>query len=66
MSVPQTRAPNTYDLHAAPEERAEIEGLVGTILDRKAADAGADVSAEEAEIDRLVSRLYFGDGAEEV
>ena len=46
---------------ATPPQRAEIEGLVRTILDRKATDPLADVGDLEAEIDRRVETLYFGE-----
>ena len=43
---------------ATDAQRAEIETLVEQILTAKAADSGADTSALEAEIDRLVFSLY--------
>jgi adenine-specific DNA-methyltransferase len=41
-----------------PADPAPIETRVRRILDAKAADPAADVSALEAEIDRLVYQLY--------
>ena len=43
---------------ATPDEQAAIVALVEAILAAKAADAGADVSALEAQIDALVYELY--------
>ena len=43
---------------ASEEESLPIVALVDKILAAKAADAGADTSAEEREIDRLVYALY--------
>ena len=43
---------------ATAAEQKRIIGLVDRILAAKAADAGADVSGLEAEIDALVYRLY--------
>lgn len=44
---------------ASAADRAAIEALVQQILDIKAADPAADVSALEAEIDARVEFLYF-------
>ncbi len=52
MTVPIPRASGA--------DRAAIESLVQRILDLKAADPDADVSALESEIDAIVERLYFG------
>jgi hypothetical protein len=43
---------------ATPSQEAEIEALVARILALKRADAQADTSAEEQEVDRLVYGLY--------
>lgn len=43
---------------ATPSQEAEIEALVTRILALKRADAQADTSAEEQEVDRLVYGLY--------
>lgn len=50
---------------ATAEQQKPIIELVDKILQAKKADAGADTSAEEAEIDRLVYALY-GLTAEEI
>lgn len=44
------------------DEKAKIEELVVKILDAKAAEPDANVSELEAEIDRRVEFLYFGEG----
>jgi hypothetical protein len=44
--------------HATPEQQAAIAALVERILAAKQANAGADVSVLEGEIDALVYRLY--------
>ena len=53
-----TKYPNIPIPEATAEQQKPIIDAVDKILAAKQADAGADTSKEEAEIDRLVYALY--------